>query len=1223
MRIMIPRALITAALCQNVMTDLAVWNVRGLNKRDHQNAVRELITEFKLELIGLVETRVRATNVESVQRCIKNNWSWFTDYVSGPGNRLWLGWNDEEVDVQVLDTHQQYLHCKVEKRRTHKSFVLTVVYAANDQGPRKALWDRLKYMAPLLEEDSWLLMGDFNCVLDSSEICGPSAVSSEAMEDFSNCLVEARLVSLPVTGMNFTWHNCSLGARSLWKRLDRALGNEEWFAQWPQCSYHCTSQRTSDHCPLVLSMQQTTSIGTSCFRFDNFLVADIGFLLEVSKVWDHQVYGTPMYSVMQKLRALKPIFRRMRKQKGNLAQNVQQASDLLQTIQELQQQFPEVILLQEVEKLCRFIYSKAVNQEQEWLKQRSKLRWLKDGDHSTRLFFQKLAVQRARKKVFQLHTLAGNVLLEQDQIAQELVNWYSHLLGGSRSQRQVQLHHLEPFISGKVTAAEAQTLTLPVTAAEIKEALFSIADDKAPGPDGYSACFFKKAWPVVGQEITEAITLFFQSGCLLKQLNATFLTLVPKVHNPTTAADFRPIACCNVMYKVISKVLAHRLKGLLDKLVDYSQNAFIPGRKISDNVLLAQELLYGYNQNRLPPRCVMKIDIRKAYDTVEWDFLFAALDLFGFPSRFIGWISECVTTASYSILLNGRPHGFFSGTRGLRQGDPISPYLFVLVMEIFHATVKQHIHHSLDFQYHWRCKELDLFMLSFADDVLLFCQAHQPSIAIMKSAFDEFAHNSGLQANIGKSTIIFSKAIAQDAENLQTLMGFPIGKLPIKYLGVPLSSSRLTIGDCKPLLDKIEDKIAAWRIQHFSFAGRLQLIRSVLISFQTFWSSMFVLPKGVIKAIEQKLRSFLWAGSGDRYTAKVSWEQICSPKSAGGLGLPPLQVANKALICRHLWNVLNQCKSSIWVQWILSYRLKHLSIWTINTTVGSWSWKKMIKFRNSLLPALQYHIGSGETFSLWHDPWHPFGALIQRYPRGPSLTGLPLNAKLSSIIQQSEWHWPPITSMEILEVLQNLPTIHGGRDAIRWRGELGYSAVAARSLFVRLSPPVPWSSLLEGKFKIHRNLFVLWLAILERLSTLDKPWFQQFNQHCILCADQELETHSHLFFQCRFSRRCMAILHTEVKFNWPYHQWQQGISWASRKWRGNHLINAAYKATLASTVYHIWQERNKRRFQGLSSTPEVVSRHIIDQIRMRILSDELQVSLQSSILYRLWRLAWH
>ncbi|KAL0417077.1 UNVERIFIED_CONTAM: hypothetical protein Slati_3539600 [Sesamum latifolium] len=209
-----------------------------------------------------------------------------------------------------------------------------------------------------------------------------------------------------------------------------------------------------------------------------------------------------------------------------------------------------------------------------------------------------------------------------------------------------------PWARHIISEDEAIELARKVTPNDVKQAVFDISEDKAPGPNGFSSGFFKAAWPVVGTEVTKVVLEFFATGKLLKQVNATLLSLIPKVWSPTMVGEFRPISCCNVLYKVITKIIVMRRSVVLDSLIRPSQNAFVSGRTISDNILLAQ---------LLPPRCALKVDLRKAYDTVERDFLIAVLKLFGFPSLFILWIKECVTSLLYSVCLNGAAHGYFKG----------------------------------------------------------------------------------------------------------------------------------------------------------------------------------------------------------------------------------------------------------------------------------------------------------------------------------------------------------------------------------------------------------------------------------------------------------------------------------------------------------------------------------------------------------------------------------
>ena len=263
-----------------------------------------------------------------------------------------------------------------------------------------------------------------------------------------------------------------------------------------------------------------------------------------------------------------------------------------------------------------------------------------------------------------------------------LLSHFKSVLGTPHDDEYNGKRKVSELVRFRVNESQCTSLGESVTEEEIREVFWSLKNGKAPGPDGYSVGFFKGAWDVVGQEVVAAIKSFFSSGELLKEINSTTIALVPKIPNPERVGDYRPISCCNAIYKCISKILANRIKKVLPDLIDPVQSAFVPGRRISDNIFLSQELLRGYHRDSKDPRCAMKIDIMKAYDNVRWDFLFDTLEAMGFPEKFINWVKACVTSPSYSICINGNLNGYFMGRKGLRQGDPLSPYLFVIVMEM-------------------------------------------------------------------------------------------------------------------------------------------------------------------------------------------------------------------------------------------------------------------------------------------------------------------------------------------------------------------------------------------------------------------------------------------------------------------------------------------------------------------------------------------------------------
>ncbi|KAL0294407.1 UNVERIFIED_CONTAM: hypothetical protein Sangu_3219400 [Sesamum angustifolium] len=250
----------------------------------------------------------------------------------------------------------------------------------------------------------------------------------------------------------------------------------------------------------------------------------------------------------------------------------------------------------------------------------------------------------------------------------------------------------------------------------------------------------------------------------------------------------------------------------------------------------------------------------------------------------------------------------------------------------------------------------------------------------------------------------------------------------------------------------------------------------------------------------------------------------------------------------------------------------------------------MLKLRPLLQRGVVYKVGDGSSFSLWQDIWHERGPLCLSYPRGPAVTGLPLSSTLSSVLQGNQWCWPASTDTDIVEIISQLPpTQPSAADRICWISNSGqYTLQSAKLLIQPTNPRVHWHGLLQGKFKIPRHGFILWLAFLNKLSTMDQPW----------------------------------VPTAANGFQWPYVDWKQGITWASKKWRGNHLVNAALRATLAALVYHIWAERNQRKFSATSSSAESISNRVLEDVRMRIMAAELPSSLQARILYRIWKLVW-
>lgn len=324
----------------------------------------------------------------------------------------------------------------------------------------------------------------------------------------------------------------------------------------------------------------------------------------------------------------------------------------------------------------------------------------------------------------------------------------------------------------------------------------------------------------------EAIEEFLVSSSMLKQWNATTLVLIPKFTNASTTADFRPISYLNTIYNVISKLLASRLLPVLMQVIAPHQSAFVPGRLLGENVLLATDLVHGYNRSISEPKAMLKVDIRKAFDSVRWDFVISALRALDIPHSFVNWISECIYTPSFTVAVNGSTGGNFRSSRGLRQSDPLSPYLFILAMEVFSSLLQSRFDGGY-IHYHLGTADLKVTHLMFADDVMIFFDGGSSSLHGVSEALEDFASWYGLRINTAK-TQLFCAGVNQIELNAIVCYGFTVGSLPIPYLGLLLMSRKLKISEYEPLLDNIRKKFRAWTVRTLSFAGRVQLLASVI-----------------------------------------------------------------------------------------------------------------------------------------------------------------------------------------------------------------------------------------------------------------------------------------------------------------------------------------------------------------------------------------------------------
>ncbi|XP_026417369.1 uncharacterized protein LOC113312850 [Papaver somniferum] len=354
----------------------------------------------------------------------------------------------------------------------------------------------------------------------------------------------------------------------------------------------------------------------------------------------------------------------------------------------------------------------------------------------------------------------------------------------------------------------------------------------APGPNGFPSGFYKQNLNLLENDVWETVKSFFHSKHLLKEMNHTFISLIPKVNKPTSPADFRPISLCNSNYKIVSKILVNRMKPFLCKLISPYQVAYVPSRNIQNNVVIAHELVHTMKNKK--DRCGvmgLKLDMSKAFDRVEWSFLILVLKKFGFSNHWCQLILRCISTTNISILLNGSSCPSYSPTRGLRQGDPLSPYLFIFCMESFSRYLIHTENNNLIYSLKVTTEAPSISHLLFADDCLLFTKATHVETSNLMSPIKDFSCISGQMLNFEKSTCFFSKNVLPDhCASLIKYMNVRKIELNEKYLGIPLFITRNRTESMSHLNTHHDSRVSNWKGKQLTQSGRSALVQHTLKS---------------------------------------------------------------------------------------------------------------------------------------------------------------------------------------------------------------------------------------------------------------------------------------------------------------------------------------------------------------------------------------------------------
>ncbi|XP_050386206.1 uncharacterized protein LOC126802601 [Argentina anserina] len=723
------------------------------------------------------------------------------------------------------------------------------------------------------------------------------------------------------------------------------------------------------------------------------------------------------------------------------------------------------------------------------------------------------------------------------------VDFFINLFSGhSTEDSRFLIDRLFPAIDQQHMAALSHPITLP----EVKQALFSIGALKAPGHDDA-----------------------FKNCSIPQGLNHTIITLVPKVEGPQHMVNFRPISLCTTIYKVISKIIVARIRPLMMNLISPNQVSYVPGRNISDNIMVAQEILFKFKKSSGKQGFfAWKVDLSKAYDRLSWNFIEMVLYDAKFPHSLVKLIMHCISSVSFQISLNGELSESFQGQRGIRQGDPLSPYIFVLCMEKLSHLINTLVDDGL-----WKPVRASqsgpkISHLFFADDLIFFAEASISQANALKKCLDIFCALSGQAVSYEKSLIYCSpNTCSSTATCVSRICGSPLTNDLGKYLGMPLIHERVNHHTYAGIYDKFQSRLSSWKSKTLSMAGRLVLIQSVSSAIPNYAMQTARFPVSLCDKLDKLNRDFLWGDTEDKKKIHlVNWETVCKPKILGGLGIKRTYDMNQAMLAKASWRIW-QNDPGIWNTIFKEKYLKHYSIVDNNyqpPSDCSSTWRGVVHGAQMLRQGLKWRVGDGKTIKFRYDPWLTPNALISHVIPNAHVDH---NATVCDFWDDLGWNIDLLSTAlpdDIVNLVINTPTgFEGCGDDVKiWSATSNgiFSVKSAyNSIFNFDEPAAPhWKALWSFDIPPKQKTF-LWVILHKKLLTNEQRVRRGLanSSTCTIC-NSDSESLLHLFRDCsRVTWRNKAIF--DPSFSFPFNPGKI-ITDAAVEWKTSTLKAKLYPA---------------------------------------------------------------
>lgn len=771
------------------------------------------------------------------------------------------------------------------------------LYAPNKDSPD--FFENIISQANIFKNDKLILCGDFNVIQDQTLDCynynnlNNKKAQKKIIEIKNDCRLFDPFRENYPTLKRYTWRRKNPLKQA---RLDYFLISETLLASTKACKID-TSYR-SDHSPITLEIQFVEfKHGKGLWKFNNSLLKDIEYLDIINKKINEikQQYALPIYNfdnldlipnsdiqftindqlfldtLLMEIRG-KTISYASYKRKQNESEEIKLDIEIKTIEQNLTEENMEKL------ETLKQTLTNLRNIKMHGYLIRSRANIIENDEKPSRYFCNLESQNFTSKIIPKIIKPDGQVITKQQDILQETRNFYQSLYS-DRDDSLFNVNLYEEFANiniNKLSNEESLAMDTEISYEEAKHALKNMKNNRSPGSDGYSADFFKVFWKDIGHFIVRSLNYGYANGELSMTQKEGIIICIPKENKPRTdLKNYRPISLLNCVYKIASTVIANRIKVTLPKLINYDQTGFIAGRYMGENTRQIYDIMQYAEENNIPGLLLL-IDFEKAFDSLSWKFIFKVLEFFNFSKTIVSWIKVLYKNSQQCINIGGNLSQFFQIQRGCRQGDPISPYIFILCAEILAIKIRNNSNIK-----GIKIGDTHFKFSQYADDSSVILDGSHTSLNETLNELYQYGKYSGLNINFSKTCVVWIGAKKYSGETINTRWKLNWGLTQFKLLGIQfdVDLDKMIKINYSNKMEKLKNLIKRWKRRYLTPLGKITVIKSVLVSmFNHLFISLPNPDTDTMNEMNKLLYDFLWEGP-----AKIKTNIIVKEYFEGGL----------------------------------------------------------------------------------------------------------------------------------------------------------------------------------------------------------------------------------------------------------------------------------------------------------------------------------------------------